>query len=69
MAQTAVPEVYINQAIEITLQTQPQPDSTMPTPNLFVVPEYLFGTLDAMTACFVGFAIFKKRSSLPNLNH
>jgi hypothetical protein len=31
-----------------------------------VVPEYLFGGLAAMVSCFVGFAVFKKRSSLPH---
>jgi hypothetical protein len=35
------------------------------TGNLHVVPEYLFGGLAALGVCFVGFAIFKKRSSLP----
>ncbi len=33
--------------------------------NLYVVPEYFFGSLAALGACFVGFAVFKKRSSLP----
>jgi hypothetical protein len=35
--------------------------------GLMVVPEYLFGGLAALCACFVCFAFFKKRSSLPNL--
>ncbi len=34
--------------------------------GIFVVPEYIFGGLAALVACFVGFAIFKKRSSLPH---
>jgi uncharacterized repeat protein (TIGR02543 family) len=34
--------------------------------GLMVVPEYLFGGLAAVGACFVGFAFFKKRSSLPS---
>lgn len=34
-------------------------------PNLlFVVPEYLFGGLAAIGACFAGFAVFKKSGSL-----
>jgi hypothetical protein len=34
-----------------------------------VVPEYIFGGLAALGACIVGFAVFKKRSSLPKLFH
>ena len=43
-------------------------DSTDVTPGgtggFFVVPEYALGGLAALGACFVGFAAFKKRSSL-----
>jgi hypothetical protein len=35
--------------------------------NLFVVPEYIFGALAALGACFVGFVAFKKRSNIPHL--
>lgn len=35
--------------------------------KLTVVPEYILGGLAALGACFVGFALFKKRSSLPQL--
>ena len=34
--------------------------------GIFVVPEYFLGGLAALGACFVGFAVFKKRSSLPS---
>jgi hypothetical protein len=34
--------------------------------NLNVLPEYVFGSLAALGACFVGFVVFKKRSSLPH---
>jgi hypothetical protein len=34
------------------------------TLNTFVVPEYFFGGLAALGACFVGFAVFKKRSAI-----
>ncbi len=34
--------------------------------DFFVVPEYLIGGLAALGACFVAFALFKKRSSLPH---
>jgi hypothetical protein len=34
--------------------------------DLTVVPEYLFGGLAALNACFLGFVVFKKRSSLPH---
>jgi hypothetical protein len=33
--------------------------------DLTVIPEYLYGALAAMVACFGGFVVFKKRSSLP----
>ena len=36
--------------------------------SLTVVPEYIFGGLAALGACFVGFVAFKKRSSLLNLS-
>jgi hypothetical protein len=32
--------------------------------DLFVVPEYLYGGIAAMAACFGGFAVFKSRSSI-----
>jgi hypothetical protein len=35
--------------------------------GLMVVPEYIAGALTALGACFVGFVVFKKRSSLPQL--
>lgn len=35
--------------------------------NLNVLPEYVFGSLAALGACFVGFVVFKKRSSLTHL--
>jgi hypothetical protein len=34
--------------------------------GLNVLPEYVIGALAALGACFVGFAVFKKRSSLPH---
>ena len=34
--------------------------------SLVVTPEYVLGALEALGACFVGFAVFKKRSSLPH---
>ena len=34
--------------------------------NLNVLPEYVLGSLAALGACFVGFVVFKKRSSLPH---
>jgi hypothetical protein len=34
------------------------------TAGFFVVPEYPFGGLLALAACFVGFAAFKKRRTL-----
>jgi hypothetical protein len=34
--------------------------------GLFVVPEYVLGGLAVLGACFVGFAIFKKRGSHPH---
>ena len=38
--------------------------------NFFQVPEYIFGGLLALTACFAAFVTYKKRSSLPKLrNH
>ncbi len=37
--------------------------------TLIPAPEYMLGALAALGSCFVGFAIFKKRSSLPHLNH
>jgi len=36
--------------------------------GIFTLPEYLYGGLVALLACFGAFAIFKKRSSLPHLN-
>ncbi len=42
-------------------------DTTSPN-NLFVVPEYLFGSLAAVGACFAAFLFFKKRSNLPQLH-
>lgn len=38
------------------------------TGGFLVVPEYALGGLAALGACFVGFAAFKKRSSLPQLH-
>jgi hypothetical protein len=35
--------------------------------SFFAAPESAFGALAALGACFVGFMIFKKRSSLPTL--
>ena len=35
--------------------------------NLNVLPEYVFGSLAALGACFVGFAVFKKRKQSPTL--
>lgn len=37
--------------------------------SLVVLPEYIFGVFGAFEACFAGFAVFKKRSSLPKLCH
>jgi hypothetical protein len=37
--------------------------------NLNVLPEYVLGGLAALGACFIGFAVFKKRSNLPQLFH
>jgi len=37
--------------------------------GLMVVPEYIIGALAALGACFVSFAIYKKRSSLPSYRH
>jgi hypothetical protein len=37
--------------------------------SLVVLPEYIFGVFGSFEACFVGFVIFKKRSSLPKLCH
>jgi uncharacterized repeat protein (TIGR02543 family) len=34
--------------------------------GIFVLPEYLFGTIAALGACFAALIIFKKRGSLPN---
>ena len=34
------------------------------TSGFFVVPEYAFGGLASLAACFIGFVIFKKRSQL-----
>ena len=35
--------------------------------SLNVLPEYAFGALAALGACFIGFVVFKKRSNLPHL--
>jgi hypothetical protein len=34
--------------------------------DITVIPEYLLGGLAALGACFLGFAVFKKRNSLPH---
>jgi hypothetical protein len=36
--------------------------------GIFVLPEYLFGTIAALGACFAALIIFKKRGSLPSFN-
>jgi hypothetical protein len=41
-------------------------DGSVGSGNLFVVPEYLLGSLLALTACFVALIIYKKR---PNIRH
>ena len=38
--------------------------SSPPQGHLHVIPEYLYGGLAALGACFVGFAAFKSRSSI-----
>jgi sugar lactone lactonase YvrE len=62
---TDVPNGYyiINATFNIDLNYAPSSATTTPN-SLFVVPEYALGGLAAICACFVGFAIFKKRSSL-----
>jgi hypothetical protein len=42
-------------------------NNVVTTAGLFVVPEYLFGSLGAIGACLTGFIIFKKRGKLPHI--
>jgi hypothetical protein len=39
--------------------------TALPEQGIVVLPEYVLGAVAALGACFLGFAVFKKRNSLP----